>query len=103
MSLEDPDRDWLVKIHSLIREFRSDGSRVTPNLETLMSTTSESGEQPSFRDLTASLPELSVRSVPEKTYIKHLHKLYSIDSLTDIADIARRCQLLSTIAYFLPR
>jgi CHAT domain-containing protein len=96
MSLEDPHRDSVVKSYSFSRQFRLDGTGIAPNLESLMS---EPGKHPSFRDLTASLPELSVRPVPETTFDKHLDKLYSIDRLTDIAEIedgVNYCQQLVT-------
>ncbi len=89
MSLEDPLRDWIIKLHSALHQFRFDGSGVTPDLEPLMPGTSKSARLPSFRDLTASLPELSVRPLPITTLTKHLGPLRGaiIGRLIDKADI----------------
>jgi len=95
MSLEDPDRDIVTRGCSALQEFRIDGSGVTPKLGTLIP---ESGQLPSFRDLTASLPELSVKPIPKRIFDKHKNALSStIKCLTDIADIEDRvnyCQQL---------
>jgi len=86
LSLDDPARDEVIKHLSFLQGLRLDGSGVTPKLET---STSESGRLPSFRDLTASLPELSVKPLLETTFDKHYDALSSstINRLTDIADI----------------
>jgi hypothetical protein len=68
LSLDDPDRDVVVQLHSDLQGMRLDGTGVAPNLE---SCTSESGRLPSFRDLTASLLELSVNPIPFTTFEKH--------------------------------
>jgi len=89
MSLEDPDRNWIIKFHTVFREMRFDGSIATPNVESILSSFSESDQLPSFRDLTASLPELSVNPLPRTTFFKHLNALgpFTIDRRTDIVDI----------------
>jgi hypothetical protein len=69
-----------------MQALRFDGTSVIPKVETLIS---EFGRLPSFRDLTASLPELSVKQIPKATLDKHKNALLlpTIDRLTDIADI----------------
>jgi hypothetical protein len=104
MSLEDPDRDWMIKYHTFFRELRFDGSIAAPKSESFLSSFSESGQLPSFRNLTASLPELSVNSLvlPRRlmTFFKHANALLpsSIDCRNDIADIedgVNYCQQLA--------
>jgi len=86
LSLGHPLRDEVIRFHSFLQGYRFDGTGVMPKLET---SASESGRLPSFRDLTASLPELSVRPIPKMTFEKYLNALSSstVDRLTDIADI----------------
>ena len=86
LSLDDPRRDYCIRFHSFLQGLRFDGTGVTPKSET---STSESGRLPSFRDLTASLPELSVKPLPDTIFDKHKNALsfLAIEDLTDIADI----------------
>jgi hypothetical protein len=86
LPLDNPFRDEVIKLQSVLTGSRFGGTGVTPELET---STSESGRLPSFRDLTASLPELSVKPLPDTTLVKHLNALRkeNIERLTDIADI----------------
>jgi len=104
MSLEDPDcgiTDMWIRIHWLMQKIRLDGSGGILNWEDLMysliSNTSEYGKLPSFRDLTASLPELSAKPLPHTTFFKHCQALLTVRCLSDIADIEagiNYCQLL---------
>jgi len=96
LSLEDPDCDEVIRVDSALQVFRFNGSSITPKLETLIP---ESGKLPSFRDLTASLPELSVRPIPKTTFFKNFMALTpsTINCLTNIANIEDRvkyCQQL---------
>src|SRR6266851_4960810 len=98
LSLEDPRRDVVINSLSILQEFRFDGTGFAPKMETLIP---ESNRLPSFRDLTASLPELSVKPIPKATFYKHENALQfstvTINRLTDIADIEDRvnyCQQL---------
>jgi CHAT domain-containing protein len=86
LSLEHPGRDHAARVQSHLQGLRFDGTDFTPELET---STFKSGRPPFFRDLTASLPELSINPLPDTTFNKHLNALHpsSIDDLTDIADI----------------
>jgi len=85
LSLEHLDCDEVIKQHSFLQGLRLDGTGVAPKSE---NSTSESGMLPSFRDLTASLPELSAKPLPTTTYSRHLSALlFSINRLTDVADI----------------
>jgi len=86
MSLEHPIRDRVIEEHSFLQGLRFDGAGVAPKSET---STSESGRLPSFRDLTASLHELSVKPIPFTTFNMHSHALHpsTIRRVTDIADI----------------
>jgi CHAT domain-containing protein len=86
LSLEHPARDEAIKVHSHLQGLRFDGTGSTPKSGT---NTSESGKLPSFRDLTASLPELSVKLIPNTTFNKHKNALLStaIERLTNKADI----------------
>src|SRR6266851_4221783 len=87
--LEDPNRDWAVNHRLYLQNSRFDGSGVTFDLESIIHSTSESGKLPSFRDLTASLPELSIKPLPKTTYNKHFSALLpsTINRCTDVADI----------------
>jgi len=81
---DHPFRDEVIETHSFLLESRFDG--------TDDSSTSESGGLPSFRDLTASLPELSVKPIPKTTLDKHRNAvrvslIADLTNLTDIADI----------------
>jgi hypothetical protein len=62
-----------------------------------MLSTFESVKSLSFRDLTASLPELSIKPLPRTTFLRHLNAFQDIGRLTDIADIEdgiKYCQQL---------
>ena len=74
MSLEDPHRDRIIRLHSCFQAFLFDGSGVTPNYENLASCFPESGILPSlaFCDPSASLPEVSVKPIPITTVMKLL-------------------------------
>jgi len=91
MSLEDPDRDSAINLRLLMQNSRFDGSgRISDwELEPMFRSSSESGKLPSFRDLTASLPELSIESLPKTTFYKHFSAFLpsTIDRRTDVADI----------------
>jgi CHAT domain-containing protein len=86
LSLDDPRRDYFIEQHSRLQRFRFDGSGLAPESET---SPYESGKLPSFRDLTASLPELSVKPLTIATLNKHRNALHhsTIGRLTDMADI----------------
>ena len=88
LSLEDPSRDRAINLCLIFQGMRFDGPGY-PNLETIFPNSSESGKLPSFRDLTASLPELSIKPLPMTTYNKHSSALLpsTIDRRTDVADI----------------
>jgi hypothetical protein len=86
LSLDHRLRDFFINSRSFLQGYRFDGTGVTPECQWETST-SESGRLPSFRDLTASLPELSVKPIPKTTFDKHKNALYAIEDLTDIADI----------------
>ncbi len=83
--LDHPNRDWAIKSDLIFQNSRFDGSGGRLDWEG----SSESGKLPSFRDLTASLPELSVTPLPITTYNIHLRALSSstIYRRTDIGDI----------------
>jgi CHAT domain-containing protein len=84
LSLEHPLRDWAIFCRSMLQDLRLDGS----GLNNLIRRSSESGNLPSFRDLTASLPELSIRPLSITTWNKHTTALrLLIMRRTDVADI----------------
>jgi hypothetical protein len=93
LSLEDGIRDWAIKSRLFLQNSRIDGSGdISDGLEweTIMfGSSSESGKLPSFCDLTASLPELSINPLPKTTWDKHISALLpsTIRRRTDIADI----------------
>jgi CHAT domain-containing protein len=90
ISLENPDRPMILANLLYLQGFRFDGSSTTANVQDVLSVPSGRAERPSFRDLTASLPELNdIRSPPETTLGKHFDilEITSIQRLTDIADI----------------
>ena len=85
----NPIRDLLIKVRSILHDARFDGSGVTSDQEAMLRSSSESGKLPSFRDLTASLPELSIDQLSAMTSDKHLLALMpsTIACRTDVADI----------------
>jgi len=87
LSLEHPDRDYFIGLHSTLQGLRFDGTDVVPKSET--GTSESAGRVPSFRDLTASLLELSAKPIPETILNQHRNALDPsiINCLTDIADI----------------
>jgi len=84
LSLEHPARDNIIKFHSRLQGFRFDGIRVQPRWKTVIP---ESTKLPSFRDLTASLPELSINPLPGATFDKHRYALH-LSVITRLPDIA---------------
>ena len=75
---------------SLLKGWRSHGSKITSFNQYAQSITSEFATLPSFRDLITSLHELSpVKQLPNATFSKHVNALnpMNIKSLTDLADI----------------
>ncbi len=89
LSLEDPNRDFAINALLILQNSRFDGSGVTIDWETRLRGSSESGKFPSFRDLTTSLPELSIEPLPMTSYNIHFSALLfsTIYRLTDIGDI----------------
>jgi hypothetical protein len=89
--LDHPDRDHVIKQRSFLQYSRFDGSGVRSDLElgAMYSSSSESDKLPSFRDLTASLPELSIKPLPMTTWDKHFNAFLpsTIDRRTDVAEI----------------
>jgi hypothetical protein len=84
MSLDHPYRDKAIKQHSDLQGLRFDGTDVAPKSGT---STSESGRLPSFRDLTASLPELSAKQISKTTLDKHRNAL-QVSLIADLTDLA---------------
>ncbi len=92
LSLEDPNRDWVdwaIDDRLMLQNSRFDGSNVPLDLESAMPSFKFSGKLPSFQDLTASLPELSIKPLPKTTMNKHFIALLpiAIGRRTDLADI----------------
>jgi CHAT domain-containing protein len=96
LSLDNPRRDEAIEFHSFLQALRFDGAGVEPKWET---STSDSGRLPSFCDLTASLPELSVKNIPKTTFNKHKNALLfaitnRLTDITEIEDGIKYCQQL---------
>ena len=105
ISLEDPDRPWIIKQLSFLQRLRSHNSTstsagtVSANVQDSLPVTSGSAQLTSFRDLTASLPELDPTKPIQQmtTFRKHVDALTSFSHLTDVADIEdgdKYCQQL---------
>jgi len=101
ISLENPHRPMILSNLVYLQGFRFDGSSATANVQDVLSVPSEPTGRPSFRDLTASLPELhDIRSPPETVLKPHFDKLITsvqrlIDiNLKDIEDGVKYCRQL---------
>ncbi len=88
MSLDNPNRDEMIRLRSSLQGLRFDGPGVTPpDVETLTYSTSTS-ESGGLRDLTASLPELdfNLPLMQITTYFEHFNAL-DVDTIAQLTDI----------------
>jgi CHAT domain-containing protein len=87
-SFEDPHRAIIIGQLSFLQGKRY--PPVTPDFQTVQSSTSQSNKLPSFHDLTASLSVLnSAEPIPTAICMQHLQRLNELhlEDFTDIADI----------------